>query len=157
MYLCLLPHPHLHALSLLKLLAVLRFSFGISPRLRNGYRVVGELLCGNELPNGFLERCRWVEIPPPQKKKKDSARRATLLLFFLRRALEGMARYVVQIPWIGSLHTRHIVNGCKSFSHWLSSMSSLPLQFRTTSLADVESSHMRMKAATLAVCIRSST
>jgi hypothetical protein len=122
-------------------------------RLQGGRRAVVRQRTSQWLP-------RKVPVggdPPPQKKKKDSARRATLLLFFLRRALEGMARYVVQIPWIGSLHTRHIVNGCKSFSHWLSSMSSLPLQFRTTSLADVESSHMRMKAATLAVCIRSST
>jgi hypothetical protein len=46
---------------LLKLLTVLRFSFGLSPPPKSGYRVIGELSCGNELPNGFLDTSRRVE------------------------------------------------------------------------------------------------
>ena len=33
--------------------------------------------------------------------QKDSAGQVTFRSFFARRALEGMARYVVQTPWIG--------------------------------------------------------
>ena len=59
-----------------------------------GDRVIGELSRGNELPNLFVKRSRWLE---PLHENILQARQH-LCCSAPKRALSGRPRYLVQIP-----------------------------------------------------------